>query len=473
MSAALRTLTRPAPGVERRADRDRLRALEPDEALGRLGLRRARRAGRELHEHLAGDDGRVDGLERPRARGAVVVVAAVLDAVLVGVGGAAGVGVAGGGGVGGHGDAARTAAVALPTASVAVAVAVNVPGAAVGVRDGGAARARCRRRTPTRSRPGWTSCRRPRPRRSAPAHVPAGSENAREARPGGVEGRRSKTPLRGPGTPVSALPSPSAATSPRRTAPLGRPGRRAPRALQAARRRPERCVRGAVPAPPEPHATTGTPEVVIAASGRPRRIAPTSPAAHRRPTARLRRCARPPPSARPAATRATWAPSGPDGDVEAVADDVVRRLRGRSAALCDGAALTIRAPRPPARSALRTRLGRDRDAVAGSASPHTTVYAELGVAGRPRWPVMATGAEEPGTGSSAPQPPAGARAIDTTPEAVEDVAAAGRADADGAAVGREGEAVVARWAAAGAIPTRRCPGGLVFESARRRRARPG
>ena len=175
----------------------------------------ARGAGRQLDEHLAGDDLRVDGLERHGAARAVAGVAGVLDPVLVLVARAAGVRGRGRRRLGGHRDGPGT------RGGVADRVGGGGGGGegpcgAIGM---GHARARSlphRRRTSTRSRPADQSSSAAAEKGAAP-RLPEGSENALKRGAAAVEAGRGDAARR-PCQAVTALPSPSTARSPRQDA---------------------------------------------------------------------------------------------------------------------------------------------------------------------------------------------------------------------------------------------------------------
>ena len=263
--AALRTLTRPrlvssvAPTGIVSAPSSRTKPF------GGLRLRGARRAGRELDEHLAGDDRRVDGLER-HGRAApllssqpFLMPSLSVSAVPQGSPGGRRRGLRHGhrpglrgrvadrvGRGGGRGERAR---------------------AAVGVRDGAAARARAVAEQPRdRGRAGPVVAGGGGERQRCRAR---GSEKRGEARRGGVEARgedaalgrvrsrsarrrRRRRRCRPRTTTPSAAPAPAALSSRRA------PGSAAGVALRDG-------SPSASPDPAEPHATIGTPEAVTAA----------------------------------------------------------------------------------------------------------------------------------------------------------------------------------------------------------------
>ena len=248
-------------GVERGADRDRLRALEPHEALGRLGLRRARRAGGQLHEHLAGDDGGVDGLERLRAAAAPLLSSqpSLIPSLSVSP-----VPQGSGGGGGARPDADRPGLLG----DVADARRSRVAVAMI------AAGRRRRRATPTRrcaARRRRTATRSPAvpdqlssaaaENVSAAGDAADGQREGAEARPGAVEAGGADAVVVAP-APSARRPAPSAARSPRNDRRRSRPGRPAESSPDP-RRRPRggRRVDGAGAAG-SGHAATG-----IAAGG--------------------------------------------------------------------------------------------------------------------------------------------------------------------------------------------------------------
>ena len=176
-----------------------------------------------------------------RPLGAVVGVAAVDDAVLVGVAAA-------------PGRAGRLGHGHRPAQRARVADAVGGlrgrrvgAGGGVGVADRRArSRSRRRRRT-TRSTAGRTSCRSPPRRRARPPTVPAGSEKA--SKRGAVASKPAVWMPLSSRQAVSASPWPSAARSPRNDVPAGKPPRAGPpTSSTGSQAPPSRCVPVTTPA---------------------------------------------------------------------------------------------------------------------------------------------------------------------------------------------------------------------------------